>query len=292
MSASSSESESLVTPGEVSESSQDPASAEGSVSSQRQASAEAQVEAPRPQKPRRTRKSRVSPNLHPEGSLRVRYRIRFSKTDLLRWISHRDLASLWERIGRRVGLPFSMTEGFHPKPRLMFPSALPLGVESLDEVVDLELDREWDESELLGKLREDQQPGLAIHHATRVDLTEGKARLAGRQYRVTLPDDFNGAERSQVELAIEQLKGSGTITIDRKGKDVVTHVPTQIPSLELQADCLIARLVNGEAASLKIHDILDLLSISDWPDRGTTLIRTHTFLRGEEMPSSDSTKHS
>lgn len=90
----------------------------------------------------RTRKSRISPNLHPEGTLRVRYRVRFAKTDLMRWISHRDLSSLWERIGRRVGLPFLMSEGFHPKPGLMFSSALPPGDESFDEVVDLELEHD------------------------------------------------------------------------------------------------------------------------------------------------------
>jgi len=234
---------------------------------------------------KRTRKSRVSPNLHPAGTPRIRYRIRFAKTDLLRWISHRDLASLWERIGRRAGLPFSMTEGFHPKPRLMFPSALPLGVESLDEVVDLELNEEWDEEQLLAALREDQQPGLTIHQATRVDLSDGKARLAGRQYHVTLPDDFCEPEGRAVDQQIKQLKQNQTITTDRSGKEIVTHVPTQIPILELEPEQLperlVVRLINSEAASLKIHDVLELLDIGDWPQRGATLIRTRTFLQGE-----------
>ena len=234
---------------------------------------------PTPKK--RSRKSRVSPNLHPEGTLRVRYRIRFSKTDLLRWISHRDLASLWERIGRRAGLPFSMTEGFHPKPRMMFPSALPLGVESHDEVVDLELDQHWDESRLLEILRQDEQPGLTIHSVTKVDLIEGKALLAGREYRVTLPNDFSTEEADRVNNAIAKLKQQDTIQTDRNGKTIVTEVPTQIPVLELDNDQLIARLINSKAASLKIHDILDLLGVSDWPDRGATLIRTRTFLKGE-----------
>lgn len=233
----------------------------------------------------RTRKSRTSPNLHPVGTLRVRYRIRFAKTDLLRWISHRDLASLWERIGRRAGLPFSMTEGFHPKPRLMFPSALPLGVESLDEVVDLELDQVWDEAKLLDALRDDEQPGLTIHSVSRVDIEDGKAQLAGREYRVTLPDDFEPDEGQQVKDDIENLKQKETIKTDRSGKEIVTHVPTQIPLLDLQPEHLVARLINSEAASLKIHDVLELLGISDWPERGATLIRTRTYLKGEPVHS-------
>jgi len=79
----------------------------------------------------------VTPATKPEPTkpepLRIRYRIRFAKAGLLRWISHRDLASLWERLLRRAALKLSMTEGFHPKPRVAFPSALALGVESQDD---------------------------------------------------------------------------------------------------------------------------------------------------------------
>ena len=63
----------------------------------------------------------------PPAPTRVRYRIRFAKSGLLRWTSHRDLARLWERLVRRAALKLSMTEGFHPKPRIGFPSALALG---------------------------------------------------------------------------------------------------------------------------------------------------------------------
>ena len=37
--------------------------------------------------------------------IRDRYRIRFAKTGLLRWIGHRDLQRLWERLLRRAELP-------------------------------------------------------------------------------------------------------------------------------------------------------------------------------------------
>ena len=43
-----------------------------------------------------------------------------------------------------AALKLSMTEGFHPKPRIGFPSALALGVEGLDEVVEIELAEELD----------------------------------------------------------------------------------------------------------------------------------------------------
>jgi len=69
----------------------------------------------------------------------TRIRIRFTKTGDLRWIGHMDLARLWERLVRKAGLAIALTEGFHPKPKISCPSALALGIEGLDEAVELEL---------------------------------------------------------------------------------------------------------------------------------------------------------
>jgi radical SAM-linked protein len=67
------------------------------------------------------------------------YRVRFSKTGKMRYLSHHDLMRLFERALRRSGLPLRMTEGFNPHPILSFPTALGLGIESLDEILEFEL---------------------------------------------------------------------------------------------------------------------------------------------------------
>src|SRR5215475_14275688 len=76
------------------------------------------------------------------SALRQRVRIRFTKQDDLRWISHRDLMRVWERLFRRAGVALSMTEGFHPKPRINFPSALAVGIAGLDELLEVDLSEE------------------------------------------------------------------------------------------------------------------------------------------------------
>jgi len=69
----------------------------------------------------------------------MRVRARFQKLGKVRWTSHRDLARMWERACRRVGLPLAYTEGFSPRPKVSFGLALPTGAESLAEYLDLEL---------------------------------------------------------------------------------------------------------------------------------------------------------
>ncbi len=74
--------------------------------------------------------------------IRQRVRIRFRKEDDLRLISHRDLVRTLERLFRRAELPLGMSEGFHPKPRMSFPSALAVGIAGTDEVMELELSQQ------------------------------------------------------------------------------------------------------------------------------------------------------
>jgi radical SAM-linked protein len=69
----------------------------------------------------------------------ARVRIRFAKLGKIRWTSHRDIARMWERAFRRVGLPLAYTNGFSPRPKVSFGLALPTGHESVAEYLDLEL---------------------------------------------------------------------------------------------------------------------------------------------------------
>jgi radical SAM-linked protein len=69
----------------------------------------------------------------------VKVRLRFSKLGKIRFISHRDVARIWERALRRAELPVAYTEGFSPRPKLSFGLALQTGHESLGEYLDVDL---------------------------------------------------------------------------------------------------------------------------------------------------------
>lgn len=70
----------------------------------------------------------------------MRLRVRSTKLGKVRFVGHRDVARVWDRALRRVGLPVAFTSGFTPRPRISFGLALPTGAESLGEYIDVELD--------------------------------------------------------------------------------------------------------------------------------------------------------
>jgi radical SAM family uncharacterized protein/radical SAM-linked protein len=68
------------------------------------------------------------------------YRIRFAKIGRAAFLGHLDLIRLLARSLRRADLPLAMTRGFSPKPRMAFGPALGLGVPSLGEMMDVDLE--------------------------------------------------------------------------------------------------------------------------------------------------------
>jgi len=68
----------------------------------------------------------------------IRYRVTFDKTGDARFLSHRNTMDVFERAIRAAGLPARYSEGFNPHMKLSMGPALPLGIESLHEVFDVE----------------------------------------------------------------------------------------------------------------------------------------------------------
>ena len=120
--------------------------------------------------------------------IRQRVRIRFHKHSDLRLIGHRDLVRTFERLFRRAGLSLSMTEGYHPRAKMNFPSALPMGIEGSDEVMELELTHRATSS-LSELLNRHAPPGLTILHAEPREPSAPKAQPSRFEYELDIPDE-------------------------------------------------------------------------------------------------------
>ena len=66
-----------------------------------------------------------------------RLRIRFSRGEEVRFISHLDIMRLWQRALHRAVMPLAYSEGFSPHPRISLAAPLPIGVTSQAELMDV-----------------------------------------------------------------------------------------------------------------------------------------------------------
>lgn len=67
-------------------------------------------------------------------------RLLFEKTGRAVWMSHLDLMRLFQRAFKRADLPLKHTQGFNPRPSVSIALPLSVGVESICELLDFDLD--------------------------------------------------------------------------------------------------------------------------------------------------------
>ena len=95
----------------------------------------------------------------------MRLRLIYSKTGLIRFISHRDLMRLFYRAAARSGLPLEFSRGFNPHPRMEFCPPLSVGMEGFNEILDLRLEEKADLSAAAGSIGKEFPAGLALRDA-------------------------------------------------------------------------------------------------------------------------------
>jgi radical SAM-linked protein len=148
---------------------------------------------------------------HGVGAPYSTYRIRFAKLGRAAFLGHLDLMRLLARSFRRADLPLAVTRGFSPKPRVSFGPALGLGVPSLGELMDVDLEhvvpglRSWEigdaartelpADDVRDRLAAVCPPGIEIQ-------TCAVVRLAGHPAAPAAPDPGLGKLIDAVDILI------------------------------------------------------------------------------------------
>ncbi|WP_437951029.1 TIGR03960 family B12-binding radical SAM protein [Sorangium sp. So ce296] len=142
----------------------------------------------------------------PKGRGGFRYRFRFEKTGPMALLGHLDVVRELPRVLRRVGAPMTYTAGFHPKPDMTFSPALSLGVISLDEYVDLRLERDLDPAALealVASMSAASPRGLAFRGAVKLGPEDPALSklIAGARYALAFARSAIGADAEAVLAA-------------------------------------------------------------------------------------------
>ncbi|PSB26838.1 TIGR03960 family B12-binding radical SAM protein [Stenomitos frigidus] len=117
-----------------------------------------------------------------------RLRVWLGKQGDMALISHLDLIRLFDRVVRRAALPIAFTGGFHPGPRIIPASALPLGVTSAGEIVDFELTETMETATFWSKLEAQLPADIPIYRveAVAVNAPAATQLLEQAEYVITV----------------------------------------------------------------------------------------------------------
>ena len=133
-----------------------------------------------------------------------RLRVRFTRGEEIKFISHLDLIRLWQRALHRARLPLTYSKGFSPHPRISLAVPLAIGVTSEAELADIFLDRPVSPHFFSAALSQQLPPGIEIVQV--YPIPPGQPSLQSQasfaEYAVTIATD---KEAKEIEANIAGL---------------------------------------------------------------------------------------
>ena len=145
-------------------------------------------------------------------------RLLFEKTGSAVWISHLDLMRLFQRAFKRADLPLKHTQGFNPRPSVSIALPLSVGVDSVCELLDFDLDgMSVSCEEITDRLNKALVSGIVVHKTY-----EGGRKLrdlALLDCQVTM--EYDRGVPCDAERAIRELFDRESVTVAKKTKNGV-----------------------------------------------------------------------
>ncbi len=200
-------------------------------------------------------KEHVDPSLCPKDIKEVyRYRVKLTKTGILKYFSHLDWQNTFFKSITRSDLKVAFSYGYNPTMKISMGVALPLFCESTTELVDIELwedvDPEFVKSELQRVLPKESEV-ISVkkidRNAPSIDQTASWAEYKVKIFNPTLYDF------EKLVYNTEKVLSSDEILVEKKNKKGLVktvNIKPSIGSYRFEDDCLFIVLKTGQGSEI------------------------------------------
>lgn len=206
----------------------------------------------------------------------MRMALEFAKYGAAKYISHLDLQRAFSRALRRSGLPVKLSEGFNPHYIVSFASALPVGMESECECVEMALSAQVSPDEFLLKIARALPPGLEAKRAVR--LREDAPKLMAALHQAAYTAEVTSGDFEAVKQAAETIMASQEYIAVKKTRDKQKDVDIRpmIYQLTAEAGGLVMLLAAAQTGTLRPDMLMQAIEHMSGP-LSTRLKRTALF---------------
>ncbi len=160
--------------------------------------------------------------------------------------------TLIHRAVRRAELPIKYSSGFHPAPRISFGDALPLGIASKTELIDLELTAPCEPNEVMQRLNRELPEGVEVLQAQSWPRkAESPANsIFSATYCVPLPTNitFQAAK-------LKEFLAKEHVIVKRRKKKRLEEVDLRlwVKDLKFENNCIWMTMTSGSPLMLAAH---------------------------------------
>jgi radical SAM-linked protein len=201
--------------------------------------------------------------------------VKFRIEGPLRFLSHAQTLSVFQRACVRAGIRIRYTQGFNPRPRLSLPLPRPVGVASDDEILCIRIQK--------NTIPKEECISAKVHNRISAQLPQGlellsirvvEANTSFQPYSVTyLLAVRNEYLNEKLKARIEELSASKSLNVQRRIFKKKSRIQAQesaiknidvrnfLESIELSQDGIIVKCKITPAGSIRLGEILDLLEL-------------------------------
>ncbi|MBP5492876.1 MAG: DUF2344 domain-containing protein [Clostridiales bacterium] len=141
-------------------------------------------------------------------------RCKFTRTGATVYLGHLDLMTCFERAARRAGLPILYSQGYNPRPMMVFALPLGVGIETMCDYLDVSLDRPYDPDHFVKEMNAHLPSGLQL--LTSKAIPEPKDSIMSIVTTASYRFEAKGI-RKAMETAMEQE----TLVVEKMAKGKV-----------------------------------------------------------------------
>ncbi len=201
-----------------------------------------------------------------------RHKLKITKKNELRFISHLDWQGLILKIFRRLDLKLVLSEGFSKMPKVSYSPALPIFIESECEIVNFQTHEPLKDN-FCDEFEKCSPNGIKIVYLKEQDENEPKSLenyIQWAKYEAKINFEKNHVYNlDKIRYIIEKCLSSDELLIKKKTKkgiEKIVNYRNSLKSIEIKDDCLVFILKTGQneqIPSLRADEFLKSLFKDD-----------------------------
>lgn len=172
----------------------------------------------------------------------------YSKTGLIRFISHRDLMRIFFRGFSRISLPIRYSEGYSPHPRVTFCPPLKVGMSGHNEIMEIYLTGLVEPEEIIVDLNKVLPEGMNISEAyiSNQDFISLGKMIKSAEYHVPIPESIQVNDRGIIDFM-----EASEINVEYKKKNKIKTINIRMGVEQLE-------IINSVRESMKLRMVLSV----------------------------------
>ena len=155
----------------------------------------------------------------------MKIRIKFTKTGAIRYIGHLDVMRYFQKLNRRANIDVKYSAGFSPHQIMSFAAPLGVGLESLGEYVDIEVNTTMSSKDAIEALNNASVDGISVTGYVKLEDTAANAMslVSAADYKVAIKDNYM-PQTENIKASFEEFLSQKSIIVEKASKKSIREV--------------------------------------------------------------------